>query len=156
MKKQLIITLLMVTALISFTGCAELQKLNTTEGSVGQTVQASLPYISTATYVAVDVVLNEATSPADKIQKAKIISGVGAALYKLSTGTAPTVADVNTALNNAVPAGVSHWSFLIDSITSLYSGYFAQAGGDTKVLIQVVNTIAESLQSSTASTIAGN
>ena len=145
---------LVVAVLSLSTGCAYLQKLNTTTSSTGAVVQSNLGYIEPVVVTATTVVLDLSKSPADKVAKAKIISGVAGILYEYTNGTAPTVEALNANLNNAIPPSVTHWSTFIDSIGSLYAVEYNKVGGDNKVALQVIAAIAKALQDATAPIIA--
>jgi len=73
---------------------------NTGKVDVATSVENTLPYVKPAVVLACTVVLDQATSGNDRIEKAKMINNVAAIVEALTVGTAPTPAQLQKALND--------------------------------------------------------
>ena len=130
------------------TGCA-----TTDTGRIdpAQTTQNALPYIAPAVTLTCTVVLDQALSPADRIEKAKLINHVATIVEGLTTGAAPTPAQLQKALMDYLPAEKTHWVNYVTSIKDLYATQFNKIDGNTKLAIDVLNAIAKGCKDATSS-----
>ena len=77
---------------------------NTGKVDVATSVENTLPYVKPAVVLACTVVLDQATSGNDRIEKAKMINNVASIVEGLTVGTAPTPAQLQKALNDYLPS----------------------------------------------------
>jgi len=141
---------LLPLALASFlvVGCAT---TDTRRIDAAQTTENALPYIAPAVTLICTVVLDQALSPADRIEKAKLINHVATIVEGLTKGTAPTPAQLQKALTDYLPAEKTHWVNYVTSIKDLYATQFNKIDGNTKLAIDVLNAIAKGCKDATSS-----
>ena len=114
-------------------------------------VENALPYIKPAVILACTVVLDQATSGDDRIEKAKMINNVAAIVEALTVGTTPTPAQLQKALNDYLPAEKTHWANYVTVIKDLYAQQFARLDGNGALAVKVLNAIASGCKDATAS-----
>lgn len=108
-----------------------------------QAVENALPYIAPAVTLACTVVLEQALSPEDRIDKAKMINHVATIVESLTRGTTPTPEQLQKALTDYLPAEKTHWAKYISVVKDIYATQFAKLDGDAKLGIDVLNAIAK-------------
>jgi hypothetical protein len=118
---------------------------------VATSVENTLPYVKPAVILACTVVLDQATSGNDRIEKAKMINNVAAIVEALTVGTAPTPAQLQKALNDYLPSEKTHWANYVTVIKDLYSQQFARLDGNGVLAAKVLNAIASGCKDATAS-----
>jgi hypothetical protein len=116
----------------------------------GQAVQSALPYISPAVTLACTVVLEQALSPTDRVDKAKMINNVATIVEGLTRGATPTPDQLQKALTDYLPAEKTHWAKYISIVKDIYATQFARLDGDAKLGIDVLNAIAKGCVTATA------
>jgi len=116
-----------------------------------QTVENALPYIAPAVTLTCTIVLDQAVSGSDRVEKARMINHVAAIVEGLTKGTAPTPEQLQKALADYLPVEKTHWVNYVTSIKDLYSIQFNKVGGNTKLAIDVLNAIAKGCKDATAS-----
>jgi len=114
-------------------------------------VSNALPYVKPAVVLACTVVLDQALSPADRVEKAKMINHVATIVEGLTVGTAPTPAQLQKALSDYLPEEKTHWVNYISVIKDIYAQQFATLDGNTALAIKVLNAIASGCKDATAS-----
>ena len=114
-------------------------------------VENALPYIKPAVILACTVVLDQATSGDDRIEKAKMINHVAAIVEGLTLGNAPTPAELQKALNDYLPSEKTHWVNYVSAIKDMYAVQFARVDGNGALAIKVLNAIASGCKDATAS-----
>jgi len=114
-------------------------------------VSNALPYVKPAVILACTVVLDQALSPADRVEKAKMINHVASIVEGLTVGTAPTPDQLQKALNDYLPSEKTHWVNYITVIKDIYAQQFARIDGNTALAIKVLNAIASGCKDATAS-----
>jgi pantothenate kinase-related protein Tda10 len=114
-------------------------------------VSNALPYVKPAVVLACTVVLDQALSPNDRVEKAKMINHVAAIVEGLTVGTAPTPEQLQKALNDYLPAEKTHWANYVTVIKDLYAQQFARLDGNTALAVKVLNAIASGCKDATAS-----
>jgi hypothetical protein len=124
---------------------------NTGKVDVATSVENTLPYVKPAVVLACTVVLDQATSGNDRIEKAKMINNVAAIVEALTVGTAPTPAQLQKALNDYLPSEKTHWVNYVSVIKDIYAQQFARLDGNTALAIKVLNAIASGCKDATAS-----
>lgn len=141
---------LAAVALLSvfFVGCAT---TNTGKVDVATSVENTLPYVKPAVVLACTVVLDQAVSGNDRIEKAKMINHVAAIVEGLTVGTAPTPEQLQKALNDYLPSEKTHWVNYVTVIKDIYAQQFARLNGNTALAIKVLNAIASGCKDATAS-----
>ena len=138
-----------VTLLSIFLGaCAT---TNTGKVDVATSVENTLPYVKPAVVLACTVVLDQATSGNDRIEKAKMINNVASIVEGLTVGTAPTPAQLQKALNDYLPSEKTHWANYVTVIKDLYAQQFSRLDGNTALAVKVLNAIASGCKDATAS-----
>lgn len=115
-----------------------------------QTVENALPYIAPAVTLTCTVVLDQALSPTDRVDKAKMINHVAAIVEGLTAGTTPTPEQLQKALTDYLPVEKTHWVNYVTSIKDLYAAQFSKINGNTKLTIDVLNAIAKGCKDATA------
>ena len=82
------------------------------DNQVGGTtaVENALPYIKPAVILACTVVLEQALSPEDRIEKAKMINNIATVVQSLTVGQTPTPDQLQKALSDHLPAEKTHWA----------------------------------------------
>jgi len=123
-----------------------------TDGKIdaAQTVENALPYIAPAVTLTCTVVLDQALSPTDRVDKAKMINHVAAIVEGLTAGTTPTPAQLQRALTDYLPVEKTHWVNYVTSIKDLYAAQFSKINGNAKLTIAVLNAIAKGCKDATA------
>jgi hypothetical protein len=114
-------------------------------------VSNALPYVKPAVVLACTVVLDQALSPNDRVEKAKMINHVAAIVEGLTVGTAPTPDQLQKALTDYLPEEKTHWVNYVSVIKDIYAQQFARLDGNTALAIKVLNAIASGCKDATAS-----
>lgn len=115
-----------------------------------QAVENALPYIAPAVTLACTVVLEQALSPEDRIDKAKMINHVATIVESLTRGATPTPDQLQKALTDYLPAEKTHWAKYISVVKDIYAAQFAKLDGDAKLGVDVLNAIAKGCVTATA------
>jgi len=143
------LNLIAVALLSVFLGaCATTQ---TGQVDAATSVENALPYVKPAVVLACTVVLDQALSGDDRIQKAKMINHVAVIVEGLTVGTAPSPAQLQKALSDYLPAEKTHWANYISVIKDIYAQQFSRIDGNTALAIKVLNAIASGCKDATAS-----
>jgi len=124
---------------------------NTGKVDVATSVENTLPYVKPAVVLACTVVLDQAVSGNDRIEKAKMINNVAAIVEALTVGSTPTPAQLQKALNDYLPSEKTHWANYVTVIKDLYAQQFARLDGNTALAVKVLNAIASGCKDATAS-----
>lgn len=119
----------------------------TTNPSAG--VQAALPYIAPAVTLACTVVLEQALSPEDRVEKAKMINHVATVVEGLTRGSTPTPEELKVALTDYLPQEKTHWVVYVNAVKDIYAAQFAKLNGDAKLAVDVLNAIAKGCKDAT-------
>lgn len=129
---------------------------NTTGGTTTATdgVKAALPYIAPAVTLACTVVLEQALSPGDRNEKAKMINHVATIVESLTRGSTPTPDELRNALTDYLPQEKTHWVVYVNAVRDIYSAQFNKLNGDGKLAVDVLNAIAKGCKDATASYVA--
>jgi len=114
-------------------------------------VSNALPYVKPAVVLACTVVLDQALSPTDRVEKAKMINHVSAIVEGLTVGTAPTPEQLQKALNDYLPSEKTHLVNYVSVNKDIYAQQFARLDGNTALAIKVLNAIASGCKDATAS-----
>jgi hypothetical protein len=114
-------------------------------------VSNALPYVKPAVVLACTVVLDQALSANDRVEKAKMINHVASIVEGLTLGNAPTPAELQKALNDYLPSEKTHWVNYVSVIKDIYAQQFARLDGNTALAIKVLNAIASGCKDATAS-----
>lgn len=124
-----------------------------TDGRVdpAQTVENALPYIAPAVTLTCTVVLDQALSESDRIEKAKMINNVATIVESLTRGATPTPDQLQKALTDYLPVEKTHWAKYVVAIKDLYTTQFNKVGGNTKLAVDVLNAIAKGCKDATES-----
>jgi hypothetical protein len=122
------------------------------DNQVGGTtaVENALPYIKPAVMLACTVVLEQALSPEDRVEKAKMINHVATVVESLTVGQTPTPDQLQKALTDYLPAEKTHWSKYIVAVKDIYAAQFAKLNGDAALAVKVLNAIAAGCKDATA------
>lgn len=133
-------------------GCATNNTSNNNE--VGgttpkQAVENALPYISPAVTLACTVVLEQALSPEDRAEKAKMINHVATIVEGLTRGVTPTPDQLQKALTDYLPQEKTHWVKYVIALKDIYAAQFNRLNGDAKLGIDVLNAIAKGCKTAT-------
>jgi len=124
---------------------------NTGKVDVATSVENTLPYVKPAVVLACTVVLDQAVSGSDRIEKAKMINHVAAIVEGLTVGTAPTPDQLQKALIDYLPEEKTHWVNYVSVIKDIYAQQFSRIDGNTALAIKVLNGIASGCKDVTAS-----
>ena len=91
------------------------------DNQVGGTtaVENALPYIKPAVILACTVVLEQALSPEDRIEKAKMINHVATVVESLTVGQTPTPDQLQKALTDYLPAEKTHWAKYVIAVKDI-------------------------------------
>lgn len=108
-----------------------------------QAVENALPYIAPAVTLACTVVLEQALSPEDRTDKARMINHVATIVEGLTRGATPTPDQLQKALTDYLPADKTHWAKYISVVKDIYATQFAKLDGDAKLGVDVLNAIAK-------------
>lgn len=114
-------------------------------------VENALPYVKPAVVLACTVVLDQAVSGNDRVEKAKMIHNVATIVEGLTVGTAPTPAQLQKALNDYLPEEKTHWVNYVSVIKDIYAQQFSRVDGNSALAIKVLNAIASGCKDATAS-----
>ena len=114
-----------------------------------QAVENALPYIAPAVTLACTVVLEQAVSPEDRVEKAKMINNVATIVESLTRGSTPTPDQLQKALTNYLPVEKTHWAKYVVVVKDIYAAQFAKIGSDAKLGIDVLNAIAKGCKTAT-------
>lgn len=114
-----------------------------------QAVESALPYIAPAVTLACTVVLEQAVSVDDRVEKAKMINHVATIVEGLTRGATPTPDELQKALLDYLPAEKTHWVKYITVVKDIYAAQFAKLNGDAKLGIDVLNAIAKGCKTAT-------
>jgi len=122
------------------------------DNQVGGTtaVENALPYIKPAVILACTVVLEQALSPEDRIDKAKMINHVATVVESFTVGQTPTPDQLQKALTDYLPAEKTHWAKYIVAVKDIYAAQFAKLNGDAALAVKVLNAIAAGCKDATA------
>lgn len=114
-----------------------------------QAVENALPYIAPAVTLACTVVLEQALSPEDRAEKAKMINHVATVVEALTSGNTPTPDQLQKALTDYLPAEKTHWAKYIVTVKDIYAAQFTKLNGDAKLGVDVLNAIAKGCKTAT-------
>ena len=114
-----------------------------------QAVESALPYIAPAVTLACTVVLEQAVSSEDRVEKARMINQVATIVEGLTRGATPTPDQLQKALLDYLPAEKTHWAKYITVVKDIYAAQFAKLDGDAKLGIDVLNAIAKGCKTAT-------
>lgn len=114
-----------------------------------QAVENALPYIAPAVTLACTVVLEQAVSADDRVEKAKMINHVATIVEGLTRGATPTPDQFQKALLDYLPAEKTHWAKYISVVKDIYAAQFTKIDGDAKLGIDVLNAIAKGCKTAT-------
>lgn len=131
-------------------GCATTDT-GTDDNSAQSGVEKALPYIAPAVTLACTVVLEQALSPEDRVEKAKMINHVAVIVEGLTAGKTPTPDQLKNALTDYLPQEKTHWVVYVNAVKDIYASQFKQVGGDAKLAVDVLNAIAKGCKDATAS-----
>ena len=122
------------------------------DNQVGGTtaVENALPYIKPAVILACTVVLEQALSPEDRVDKAKMINHVATVVESLTVGQTPTPDQLQKALTDYLPAEKTHWAKYVVAVKDIYAAQFAKLNGDAALSVKVLNAIAAGCKDATA------
>lgn len=112
-------------------------------------VQNALPYIKPAVILACTVVLEQALSPEDRIEKAKMINHVATIVESLTTGQTPTPDQLQKALTDYLPVEKTHWIKYVTVVKDIYATQFSKINGDAVLAVKVLNAIASGCKDAT-------
>ena len=113
-------------------------------------VENALPYIKPAVMLACTVVLEQALSPEDRAEKAKMINHIATVVESLTVGQTPTPDQLQKALTDYLPAEKTHWAKYIVAVKDIYAAQFAKLNGDAALAVKVLNAIAAGCKDATA------
>lgn len=114
-----------------------------------QAVENALPYIAPAVTLACTVVLEQAVSPDDRVEKARMINHVATIVEGLTRGSTPTPDQLQKALTDYLPVEKTHWTKYVVALKDIYAAQFAKLGGDAKLGADVLNAIAKGCKTAT-------
>ena len=97
------------------------------------------------------MVLDQALSESDRIEKAKMINNVATIVESLTRGATPTPDQLQKALTDYLPVEKTHWSKYVVAIKDLYATQFNKVGGNAKLAVDVLNAIAKGCKDATES-----
>lgn len=122
------------------------------DNQVGGTtaVENALPYIKPAVILACTVVLEQALSPEDRVEKAKMINHIATIVESLTVGQTPTPDQLQKALTDYLPAEKTHWAKYVIALKDIYATQFAKLDGDAALAVKVLNAIAAGCKDATA------
>jgi hypothetical protein len=112
-------------------------------------VENALPYIAPAVTLACTVVLEQALTPEDKVEKAKMINHVAAIVEGLTSGTAPSPDQLKKALTDYLPTEKTHWVSYVTAVKDIYAAQFTRVDGNTKLAVDVLHAIAKGCKDAT-------
>lgn len=112
-------------------------------------VENALPYIKPAVILACTVVLEQALSPEDRVEKAKMINHIATIVESLTVGQTPTPDQLQKALTDYLPAEKTHWTKYVVALKDIYAAQFAKLNGDAALAVKVLNAIAAGCKDAT-------
>jgi len=112
-------------------------------------VENALPYIKPAVILACTVVLEQALSKEDRVEKAKMINHVANVVETLTIGQTPTPDQLQKALTDYLPAEKTHWAKYVIAVKDIYAAQFAKLNGDAALAVKVLNAIASGCKDAT-------
>ena len=112
-------------------------------------VENALPYIKPAVILACTVVLEQALSPEDRVEKAKMINNVATVVESLTIGQTPTPDQLQKALTDYLPVSKTHWAKYVVVVKDIYAAQFAKLNGNAELGIKVLNAIAAGCKEAT-------
>ena len=123
-----------------------------TDNQIGGTtgVENALPYIKPAVILACTVVLEQALTPEDRVEKAKMINHIATVVESLTVGQTPTPDQLQKALTDYLPAEKTHWAKYVVAVKDIYAAQFAKLNGDAALAVKVLNAIAAGCKDATA------
>jgi hypothetical protein len=113
-------------------------------------VENALPYIKPAVILACTVVLEQALSPEDRVEKAKMINHIATVVESLTIGQTPTPDQLQKALTDYLPAEKTHWAKYVVAVKDIYAAQFGKLNGDAALAVKVLNAIAAGCKDATA------
>jgi len=121
------------------------------DNQVGGTtaVENALPYIKPAVMLACTVVLEQALSPEDRVEKARMINNVATVVASLTVGQTPTPDQLQKALSDHLPAEKTHWAKYIVALKDIYAAQFAKLNGNAALAVKVLNAISAGCKDAT-------
>lgn len=114
-----------------------------------QAVENALPYIAPAVTLACTVVLEQAVSSDDRVEKARMINHVATIVEGLTRGSTPTPDQLQKALTDYLPVEKTHWTKYVVALKDIYAAQFAKLDGDAKLGADVLNAIAKGCKTAT-------
>ena len=114
-----------------------------------QAVENALPYIAPAVTLACTVVLEQALTPEDRVEKAKMINHVAVIVESLTSGNTPTPDQLQKALTDYLPQDKTHWVKYVSVVKDIYATQFTKLGSDAKLGVDVLNAIAKGCKDAT-------
>lgn len=131
-------------------GCSTTNTVNEDKiGGTTATVENVIPYIKPAVILACTVVLDQALSPEDRKEKAKMINHVSAIVEGLTIGNTPTPDQLQKALADYLPVEKTHWSKYIIALKDIYAAQFSKINGNTALAVKILNAIASGCKDAT-------
>ena len=112
-------------------------------------VENALPYIKPAVILACTVVLEQALSPEDRVEKAKMINNVATVVESLTIGQTPTPDQLQKALTDYLPVSKTHWAKYVVVVKDIYAAQFAKLNGNAELGVKVLNAIAAGCKDAT-------
>jgi hypothetical protein len=140
MNKLNLIALVLIGIFI--TGCSTPNTGGDSQVGGTTAVENALPYIKPAVILACTVVLEQALSPEDRIEKAKMINHVATIVESLTVGQTPTPDQLQKALTDYLPQEKTHWAKYVIAVKDIYAAQFNKINGDAALAIKVLNAIA--------------
>ena len=116
-----------------------------------ESVKAAIPYIAPAVTLACTVVLEQALSPEDRVEKAKMINHVATIVESLTRGATPTPEQLQSALTDYLPQEKTHWAVYVNAVKDIYATQFNRLDGDSKLAVDILNAIAKGCKDATSS-----
>jgi hypothetical protein len=114
-----------------------------------QAVKNALPYIAPAVTLACTIVLEQAVSADDRVEKAKMINHVATIVESLTRGSTPTPDQLHKALVDYLPQEKTHWVKYVTVVKDIYAAQFVRLEGDAKLGVDVLNAIAKGCKTAT-------
>jgi len=134
---------------IFLTGCSTTNTGGDNQVGGTTAVENALPYIKPAVILACTVVLEQALSPEDRVEKAKMINNVATIVQGLTIGQTPTPDQLQKALTDYLPAEKTHWAKYIVVVKDIYAAQFGKLNGDAALAVKVLNAIASGCKDAT-------
>ena len=134
---------------IFLTGCSTTNTGGDNQVGGTTAVENALPYIKPAVILACTVVLEQALSPEDRVEKAKMINNVATVVESLTVGQTPTPDQLQKALTDYLPAEKTHWAKYVVAVKDIYAAQFVKLNGDAALAVKVLNAIAAGCKDAT-------